>query len=168
MFFRLMVLIALAVVLLPTDERRQSEVYSTARYALERTITFCDRNAALCESGREMWAVFVRKAEFGLELVTKLARGASDTPRPDVATDPAPAFTAPALSPAAPNFSPPKTSTATAVGVPVAPLAPAAPQASVAQHPQARPTPTGPPRSTLSQADTQPQWRAPGSPRSGL
>ena len=168
MLFRLMVLIALAVVLLPTDERRQSEVYSTARYALERTITFCDRNAALCESGRDMWAIFVRKAEFGLELVTKLARGAPDAPRSEVASEAAPVPAAPPLSPAAPTFASSKTSATTAVGVPVAPLVPAAPQASAAQHTQARPTPTAPSRSTLSQADTQPQWRVPGPARSGL
>lgn len=159
MLFRLVVLIAVAVLLLPTDERKQSELYGTARYALERTVTFCDRNAALCESAREMWAVFVRKAEFGLELVTKLARGQNgDTVAQDNAPPLAPvqptALTAPVQQPAPIEHR----------SVPVAPAAVPHPPAREAGPPRA-PQPN---RNTLVPADTHPQWRGPTNQRTAM
>ena len=159
MLFRLVVLIAVAVLLLPTDERKQSELYGTARYALERTITFCDRNAALCESGRDMWAVFVRKAEFGLELVTKLARGqpgetvAQDKAQPLPPVQPT-ALTAPVQQPASIEYR----------AAPVAPVALPPPPAREAAPPRAPQTN----RNTLVPADTQPQWRGPANQRAAM
>jgi hypothetical protein len=146
MLFRIMLVVGLAVLLLPTDERKQAEVYSTARYALERTVTFCDRNPGVCESGREFWAVFVRKAEFGVDLVAKLARSRSDGGEPasvsavPVASEPVPALEKPGASDR------------------VRPVAVPPVTAPVRQ--------SSPTRGTLSSADTQPQWRGPALARS--
>ena len=36
------------------------------------TMTFCDRNPDTCTQGRQAWAVFVKKAEFGGKLALDL------------------------------------------------------------------------------------------------
>lgn len=64
--------IGLLVMLMPTDERVQSKVATTARDALERTLTFCDRHEKLCVAGADMWATFTKKAEFGGQLASGL------------------------------------------------------------------------------------------------
>lgn len=66
--------LAVAIMLLPTDQRRQSELASATGQAVERTLTFCERNPGTCAAGAELWATFVRKAEFGLELATNVTR----------------------------------------------------------------------------------------------
>ena len=65
--------IGLVVLLLPTDERQQARVYGTAAAALERATTFCDRNAQTCTAGAEVWAAFVKKAEFAARMAIDLA-----------------------------------------------------------------------------------------------
>ena len=50
--------VGLAVLLLPTDERQQARLYSTAVTTVERVTTFCDRNAQACAAGAELWAIF--------------------------------------------------------------------------------------------------------------
>ena len=71
---RIAIVLSVAIMLLPTDEKRQSEVSGVAGATVERTFTFCDRNPSTCAAGREMWSTFVRKAEFGMELASKLVR----------------------------------------------------------------------------------------------
>lgn len=141
MLFRLMVVVGLAVLLLPTDERKQAELFSTARYAVERTVTFCDRNQQLCTSGRELWAVFVRKAEFGLDLVVKLARAQNEAAAPGAQLMDRP--------------SGPERPVLAEQQMPE----PASPVAAPAAVPPLRPLPAA--RGTLSPADAQPQWRGP-------
>jgi uncharacterized protein DUF5330 len=74
--------VGLAVLLLPTDERQQARLYSTAVTTVERVTTFCDRNAQACAAGAELWAIFVKKAEFGarmaIDLVSTSARQDED------------------------------------------------------------------------------------------
>ena len=73
--------IGLVVLLLPTDERQQARLYSAATATVERVTTFCDRNARTCEVGADVWAAFVKKAEFGarmaFELITNRGNGGS-------------------------------------------------------------------------------------------
>ena len=64
--------VGLAVLLLPTDERQQARLYSTAVTTVERVTTFCDRNAQACAAGAELWAIFVKKAEFGARMAFEL------------------------------------------------------------------------------------------------
>ena len=65
--------VGVVVVLLPTDERQQARVYGTAVATVERVTTFCDRNAQACAAGAELWATFVKKAEFGARMAIDLA-----------------------------------------------------------------------------------------------
>jgi len=65
--------IGLVVLLLPSDERQQARLYATAAAAIERATTFCDRNAQMCAASAELWAKFVRKAEFAARMAIDLA-----------------------------------------------------------------------------------------------
>jgi Family of unknown function (DUF5330) len=71
-FFRTALLLGLGVLVLPTDEASQARVYQNARTATTWTMTFCDRNAETCVKGREYWAVFLKKAEFGAKMAYDL------------------------------------------------------------------------------------------------
>lgn len=71
-FFRTTLLLGLGVLVLPTDEASQARVYSSAKTAMSWTMTFCDRNAATCTQGRQLWAVFLKKAEFGAKMAYDL------------------------------------------------------------------------------------------------
>ena len=64
--------LGLAVLLLPTEEHKQAKLFNTASTAVERVVTFCDRNAATCQKGAEFWTIFVRKAEFGARLAMEI------------------------------------------------------------------------------------------------
>jgi hypothetical protein len=78
--------VGLAVLLLPTDARQQARLYDTAVATVERVTTFCDRNAQACVAGAELWATFVKKAEFGarmaIDLVSSGARKDEDAASP--------------------------------------------------------------------------------------
>jgi hypothetical protein len=80
--------LGLVVLLLPTDERQQARLYGTAVATVERVSTFCDRNPQACALGAEVWATFLRKAEFGarmaMDLVTASARRDEERPSPDL------------------------------------------------------------------------------------
>ena len=69
---RTTLLLGLGVLVLPTDEASQARVYNGAKTAMSWTYTFCDRNPATCVHGREAWAVFVKKAEFGVKMAFDL------------------------------------------------------------------------------------------------
>lgn len=68
------IVLGAVIMLLPTDEHRKAQFTDTAGMAMERSLTFCERNPATCAAGSELWGNFVRKAEFGMTLATGLAR----------------------------------------------------------------------------------------------
>jgi len=72
---RLAFWLGLVVLLLPADERQQARVYGAATATVERISTFCERNARLCAGGAEVWATFLKKAEFGARMVAGLVNG---------------------------------------------------------------------------------------------
>jgi hypothetical protein len=80
--------LGLVVLLLPTDERQQARLYGTAVATVERVSTFCERNPQACAVGAEVWATFLRKAEFGarmaIDLVTSSGRRNEDGSAPGV------------------------------------------------------------------------------------
>jgi len=82
---RLAFWLAVLVFLLPSDAQQQARLYATATTTIERVTTFCDRNAKTCAVGAEVWANFVRKAEFALRLVGDLLGG---RPSPEAAPPP--------------------------------------------------------------------------------
>jgi Family of unknown function (DUF5330) len=82
------------VLLLPTDEQQQSEVYGTAQAAVKDVSGFCGRNPAVCTTGKDAFDVFVQKAQFGAELIMGFIKeqtgGApGDTEAPSVDGSPA-------------------------------------------------------------------------------
>jgi Family of unknown function (DUF5330) len=95
-FFRTTLLLGLGVLVLPTDEASQARVYQGARTAMTWTTTFCDRNAETCVKGREYWAVFLKKAEFGAKMAydlisernTQAATASQTTPAGKLAAQP--------------------------------------------------------------------------------
>jgi len=66
------------VLLLPTDERQRSEVYGTAQAAFKDFASFCDRNPDACAKGKDVFALFVQKAEFGMRMVMDLVNGRTE------------------------------------------------------------------------------------------
>ncbi len=60
------------VLLLPTDDRQRSEVYGTAQAAVNDVASFCDRNPETCAKGKDAFAVFVQKAQFGARMLMDL------------------------------------------------------------------------------------------------
>ena len=71
--FWLMVL----VLVLPTDEQQQSQVFGTAEAAVKDVSGFCDRNPSVCATGKGAIEVFVQKAQFGVAIVTSFVEGAT-------------------------------------------------------------------------------------------
>ena len=57
------------ILLLPTDEQQRSEVLGSAQAAVNDVTTFCDRNPETCARGKDAFAVFVQKAQFGARLL---------------------------------------------------------------------------------------------------
>jgi hypothetical protein len=57
------------ILLLPTDEQQRSEVLGTAQAAVNDVTSFCDRNPETCARGKDAFAVFVQKAQFGARLL---------------------------------------------------------------------------------------------------
>jgi hypothetical protein len=70
--FRTAFWLVVLILLLPTDEQQRSQIYGTAESAVHDVATFCDRNPATCETGREAFGVLVQKAEYGAALLMDL------------------------------------------------------------------------------------------------
>jgi hypothetical protein len=63
------------VLLLPTNQQQQSEVYGTAQAAVKDVSGFCERNPNVCATGKDAFDVFVQKAQFGAELLVGFVKG---------------------------------------------------------------------------------------------
>ena len=68
----------IVVLLLPTDEGQRSDVYGTAKAAVNDVATFCDRNPETCAKGKDAFGVFVQKAQFGARMLMDLVNGRSE------------------------------------------------------------------------------------------
>jgi len=75
-FIKLAFWLGVIVLLLPSDAQQQARLYGTATAAVERASTFCDRNAKTCATAADVWATFLKKAEFGARLVGDLMSSA--------------------------------------------------------------------------------------------
>ena len=64
--------LGLVVLILPTDQQQQARLMTTASAAVERVTTFCNRNVSTCATGAQVWATFVKKAEFGFHMAMDL------------------------------------------------------------------------------------------------
>jgi hypothetical protein len=63
------------VLLLPTNEQQQSQVYGTAQAAVKDVSGFCERNPTVCATGKDAFDVFVHKARFGVEMLMNFVKG---------------------------------------------------------------------------------------------
>ena len=84
------------VLLLPTNEQQQSQVYGTAQAAVKDVSGFCERNPTVCATGKDAFDVFVHKARFGAEMLMSFVKGRTGFGGGDAetATDPNAAGTA--------------------------------------------------------------------------
>jgi hypothetical protein len=73
---RLAFWLAVLVFLLPSDPQQQARLHAIVMSALGRVNTYCDPSDRTCGAGGEIWATFVRKAEFGLRLIGDIVGGA--------------------------------------------------------------------------------------------
>jgi hypothetical protein len=73
------------VLLLPTNEQQQSQVYGTAQAAVKDVSGFCERNPGVCATGKEAFDVFVHKARFGAEMLMGFVKGQTGFGAGDVA-----------------------------------------------------------------------------------
>lgn len=69
---RTLLLLAIVVLLLPTDQREQERLYDKVAGVAHWTATFCDRNLATCDAASEAWATFLQKAEFGAKMAADM------------------------------------------------------------------------------------------------
>jgi hypothetical protein len=81
--------IGLVVLLLPTDQNQQARLYGAAAATVERVTTFCDRNTKTCEVGSEVWAAFLKKAEFGARMAFELITSRGGSEEGEVRVEPA-------------------------------------------------------------------------------
>src|SRR5918999_4995100 len=64
--------LSVVILLIPTDEGPQARLSGAADVAVEQAATFCERNPNTCAAGAELWATYLKKAEFALGLATRL------------------------------------------------------------------------------------------------
>ena len=74
------------VLLLPTNEQQQSQVYGTAQTAVKDVSGFCERNPTVCSTGKDAFDVFVHKARFGAEMLMSFVKGRTGFGGGDAAT----------------------------------------------------------------------------------
>lgn len=61
--------LTLIILLLPTNEQEQRNVYGTAEAAVKDMKSFCTRNPQVCEKSSEALDIFAQKAQFGAKMV---------------------------------------------------------------------------------------------------
>jgi hypothetical protein len=64
--------LSVVILLIPTDEAPQARLSGAADVAVEQAATFCERNPNTCAAGAELWATYLKKAEFALGLATRV------------------------------------------------------------------------------------------------
>ena len=111
------------ILLLPTDENQQNQIYGTAQTAMNDLKGFCDRNPQTCVTSQEAFEVLVQKAQYGAELVMNLVEAKTgplqDTLPANRASDPVPM---PAADPAPVQNQSPILNDGSVMPVPAAPL----------------------------------------------
>lgn len=78
--------LVILVLLLPTNEQQQSQVYGTAEAAVKDVSGFCERNPSVCATGKDAFAVFMHKARFGAEMLMSFVKGKTGFPSGDGGT----------------------------------------------------------------------------------
>ena len=60
------------ILLIPTDDAQQKQIYGTAQSAMNDLSSFCDRNPQTCASGQDAFNTLVRKAQYGADMIMAL------------------------------------------------------------------------------------------------
>lgn len=76
--FRILILLAVAIMLLPNDPQSREELVSSTATAIRYTMTFCDRNADYCEKAAQIRAEFGRKAHAAADVAARAIKDALD------------------------------------------------------------------------------------------
>ena len=67
--------LTLIILLLPTNEQDQKNVFGIAKSTFGDIQSFCDRNRETCDQGKSVISKFAEKAEFGADLLINIVRG---------------------------------------------------------------------------------------------
>lgn len=67
------------VLLVPTGEDQQNQIYGTAQTAVNDVMSFCDRNPQTCATSQDAFAVLVQKAQYGAQMVMALVEGQTES-----------------------------------------------------------------------------------------
>jgi hypothetical protein len=143
------------VLLLPTDEKQQSQVYGTAEAAVKDVTSFCSRNPSVCAEGKNAFDVFVQKAQFGAQMIVGFVKeqaGLGQAQSPSAPEDPAQMLESPGPDAPAAGESENDGAETSAPG-----------QVSQAQPPAWMPDPAAPEmsQSTLTDEDIAPAYSEP-------
>lgn len=77
--FRSAFWLLILVLLVPTDEGQQNQIYGTAQAAVNDVVSFCDRNPQTCATGQDAFTVLVQKAQYGAQMMMALVEGQTDS-----------------------------------------------------------------------------------------
>jgi hypothetical protein len=69
--------LTLVILLLPTNEQDQRNVYGTAEAAVNDFKSFCTRNPGVCEKSGEALDLFAQKAQFGAKMLMNFVSDAT-------------------------------------------------------------------------------------------
>ena len=61
--------LTLIILLLPTNESQQRDVYGSAEATVKDFGAFCTRNPQVCDKSKEAFDVFSQKAQFGAKML---------------------------------------------------------------------------------------------------
>lgn len=67
------------VLLLPTDQDQQNQIYGSAQATVNDVVGFCDRNPQTCATGQDAFTVLVQKAQYGAQMLMTLVEGQSES-----------------------------------------------------------------------------------------
>ena len=70
--------LTLIILLLPTNESQQRDVYGTAEAAVKDLGAFCTRNPHVCDKSKEAFDVFSQKAQFGAKMLMDFVTDSGD------------------------------------------------------------------------------------------
>lgn len=67
--------LTLIILLLPTNEEQQRQIYGTAEAAVNDVRSFCTRNPDVCAKSRAAFDTFTEKAKFGANMLVDVIAG---------------------------------------------------------------------------------------------
>ncbi len=72
--------LALVILLLPSDPQSQRALVKAVQAGVHRAATFCERNEAACDKGRQAWAYFKLKVASAASMASQIVEAGRGTP----------------------------------------------------------------------------------------